>query len=353
MALAVSRHIPVRPDWLASRREAAIEPALPIVDPHHHLWHRPDSRYLADDLTADIAAAGHRVVATVYVECHSMYRDGGEVLERPLGEIGFAAEVGDRAAAAGWNTAVCSGVVGTIDLAAAGDRVRPLLEAALALGRGRLKGLRCSSVYHPDPTAHGSMLDVGPDLLSNPAFRAGFAHLAPLGLSFDAWMYHTQLADGADLADAFPDTTIILNHVGGPIGIGPYAGRRDAVFADWRAALREVARRDNVVVKLGGLGMRLFGFDLHAGERAPDSDTVAAAWRPYVEAAIEAFGPQRAMFESNFPVDKGSVGYGVLWNAFKKLAAGASADEKRALFAGNAARVYRLPLDLPPDPPES
>lgn len=346
MGLTVSRHIPIRPDWLASRREDAIEPELPIVDPHHHLWDRPDSRYLADDLAADIAAAGHRVVATVYMECHAMYRDSGDPLERPLGEVEFAAGVGDRPEAEGWSTAVCRGVVGTLDLAV-GDRVRAVLEQAAALGRGRLRGLRCSSVYHPDPAAHGSMLDVAPGLLASPGFRAGFAHLAPLGLSFDAWMYHTQLADCAGLADAFPGTAIILNHVGGPIGIGPYAGRRDQVFADWRTALREVARRGNVVVKLGGLGMRLFGFDLHAGDRAPDSDTVAAAWRPYVEAAIEAFGPERAMFESNFPVDKGSVCYGVLWNAFKKLAAGASADEKRALFAGTACRVYRLPVPRP------
>jgi len=345
MALAVSRHIPVRPDWLATRTEAAIDPDLPIIDAHHHLWHRPDSRYLADDMGADIAS-GHRVVATVFMEAHAMYREGGDPLERPLGEIEFAASVGEaalrrRAAADGAGPALCAGIVGTLDLSA-GDRVAALLERAVALGRGRFRGLRCSSVHHPDPTAHGSMLDVGPDLLASPAFRAGFARLAPLGLSFDAWMYHTQLADCAALADAFPETTIVLNHVGGPIGIGPYAGRRDEVFAVWRDALREVARRGNVVVKLGGMGMRLFGFTLHEGERAPDSETLAAAWRPYVETAIETFGPGRAMFESNFPVDKGSCGYGVLWNAFKRLTAGTAPAEREALFAGTAARVYRL-----------
>jgi len=339
MSLSVSRHIPVRPDWLATRHEDALDPDLAIVDPHHHLWDRPDSRYLASDLTADIDGSGHRVLATVYVECHAHYRDGGDPLERPLGEVAFAAGVGD--AAAGLDTALCKGVVGTLDLTA-GDRVRPLLEQTVALGRGRLRGLRCSSVYHPDPTAHGSMLNVPPGLLESATFRAGFAHLAPLGLLFDAWMYHTQLADAADLADAFPDTAIVLNHVGGAIGIGPYVGRRDEVFADWSTALREVARRPNVVVKLGGLGMRLFGFDLHEGERAPGSEAVAAAWRPYIETAIEAFGPDRAMFESNFPVDKGSCGYGVLWNAFKRIAAGCPHAEKRALFAGTAARVYRL-----------
>lgn len=341
MGLTVSRHIAVRPAWLAAHAEAALDPERPIVDPHHHLWHRPDSRYLADDLLADIAASGHHVVATVYVECRAMYRESGHELARPLGEVEFAAGIGDRAAAGGWPAALCRGVVGTLDLTA-GDWARPVLEEAVELGRGRLKGLRCASVHHPDPAAHGSMLNVPSGLLASDAFRAGFAHLAPLGLSFDAWMYHTQLAEAAALADAFPATAIVLNHLGGPIGIGPYAGRREEVFADWRKALGEVARRPNVAVKLGGLGMRLFGFDLHAGERAPDSETAAAAWRPYVEAAIEAFGPGRAMFESNFPVDKGSCGYGVLWNAFKRIAAGYSEAEKRALFSGTAARVYRL-----------
>jgi predicted TIM-barrel fold metal-dependent hydrolase len=344
MSLTVSRHIPVRPDWVASRVEEPLEPALPVVDPHHHLWHRPDSRYVAEDLLADIEGSGHRIVATVYEECHAWYRDGGDPVEGPLGEVEYAAAVGDRAEAESWPTALCRGVVGTMDLSA-GDRVRPALERAIDLGHGRLKGLRCSSVHHPDPTAHGSMLNVPPGLLASAAFRTGFAHLAPLGLSFDAWMYHTQLADCADLADAFPDTTIVLNHVGGAIGIGPYAGRRDEVFAVWRTALGEVARRPNVAVKLGGLGMRLFGFDLHEGARAPGSETVAAAWRPYIETAIELFGPERAMFESNFPVDKGSCGYGVLWNAFKRLAAGYSAEARRALFFGTADRIYRLGLD--------
>lgn len=342
MSLAVSRHIPVRPDWLATHAEPALEPDLPILDPHHHLWDRPDSRYLAGDLADDIAGSGHRVLATVYMECHAMYRDGGDPLERPLGEIEFAAGVGDRCE--GVPAALCRAVVGTLDLAAAGDGARPLLERAAEAGRGRLRGLRCSSVHHPDPAAHGSMLDVPPGLLASPGFRAGFAHLAPLGLSFDAWMYHTQLADCAGLADAFPGTQIVLNHVGGPIGIGPYAGCRDEVFAAWRAALAEVARRPNVAVKLGGLGMRLFGFALHEGARAPDSAAVAAAWRPYVETAIALFGPERAMFESNFPVDKGSCSYGVLWNAFKSIAAGCSAAEKRALFAGTAAQLYRVAL---------
>ncbi|TVR08899.1 MAG: amidohydrolase [Salinarimonadaceae bacterium] len=344
MAFDTSRHIPVRPDWLATHVEEALEPERLIIDPHHHLWSRPDSHYLAPEFLADLGS-GHRVRATVFVEAHAMYRQGGDPLERPLGEIEFAAKTGEEAARAG-GPAICAGIVGTLDLQG-GDRVRAVLEAAIAAGRGRLRGLRCSSVHHPDPAARGSMLDFPPGMLGSSAFRAGFAHLAPLGLSFDAWMYHTQLDDCADLADAFPETTIILNHIGGPIGIGPYAGRRDEVFAEWAASLERLAKRPNVVVKLGGLGMKLFGFSLHERPAAPDSSAVAAAWRPYVETALSAFGVDRAMFESNFPVDKGSCSYVVLWNAFKRLADAFSASEKEALFAATAARIYKI--DLPVD----
>jgi predicted TIM-barrel fold metal-dependent hydrolase len=340
--MQTSRHIAVRPDWLATHTEAAIAPERPIIDPHHHLWSRSDSHYLTPEFMTDLSA-GHNIRATVYIEAHSMYREGGDALERPLGEIAFAARVGDEAAANPDKPAICAGIVGTLDLSA-GDRVRPLLEAALEAGRGRLRGLRCSSVHHLDPDARGSMLDFPPGMLGTAAFRSGFAHLAPLGLSFDAWMYHTQLDDCAALADAFPETTIILNHVGGTIGIGPYKGRRDEIFAVWKAALERVAQRPNVMVKLGGLGMRLFGFPLHEGATAPNSEQVAAAWRPYIETAIAAFGPKRAMFESNFPVDKGSCSYVVLWNAFKRIAEGASADEQDALFQATAARIYKLAL---------
>jgi predicted TIM-barrel fold metal-dependent hydrolase len=179
-------------------------------------------------------------------------------------------------------------------------------------------------------------------LLLDSRVREGFAQLAPLGLSFDAWVYHPQLGDLVDLARAFPATPIVLNHVGGPIGLGRYKGKRDAVFADWTARIRELAACPNVHVKLGGLGMRMFGFDVHEGEFPPSSEQLATAWRPYIETCISAFGPGRAMFESNFPVDKGSYGYGVFWNACKRLAQGASASEKADLFHGAASRFYRL-----------
>ena len=214
----------------------------------------------------------------------------------------------------------------------------------IAAGGGRFRGIRFIAASDPDQGQWGGTAGRPQGLLLDPRVREGFARLAPLGLSFDAWLYHPQLADLVDLARAFPATPIVLNHVGGPIGLGRYKGKRDAVFADWSARIGELAACPNVHVKLGGLGMRMFGFDVHEGELPPSSEQLATAWRPYVETCIEAFGPGRAMFESNFPVDKGSYGYGVFWNACKRLAQGASAAEKADLFHDTASRFYRLGL---------
>ena len=333
----------VRPDWLAQHTEAALEPDLPIVDPHHHLWDRPGNAYLLPDLLAD-TGSGHNIVATVYLEWLSMYRASGPDDMRPVGEIEFANGVAAMSASGGYGTArVCAGIVGHADLAL-GGRVAGVLEAMIAAGGGRFRGIRFIAASDPDQGQWGGTAGRPQGLLLDPRVREGFARLAPLGLSFDAWLYHPQLADLVDLARAFPATPIVLNHVGGPIGLGRYKGKRDAVFADWSARIGELAACPNVHVKLGGLGMRMFGFDVHEGELPPSSEQLATAWRPYVETCIEAFGPGRAMFESNFPVDKGSYGYGVFWNACKRLVQGASAAEKADLFRGTASRVYRLGL---------
>jgi predicted TIM-barrel fold metal-dependent hydrolase len=238
-------------------------------------------------------------------------------------------------------TQVCAGIVGYADLTL-GAAVEKVLEAMITAGSGRFRGIRFITASHPDQAAWGSMVTRPEGLLTDQRVREGFARLAPLGLSFDAWMYHTQLGDLLDLARAFPETQIVLGHVGGPIGLGRYAGKRDEVFAEWSGRIRELAACPNVHVKLGGLGMRMFGFDLHTRELPPSSEELAAAWRPYIETCIAAFGPERAMLESNFPVDKGSCGYAALWNAFKRIAAGYSAAEKAALFSGTATKFYRL-----------
>ena len=333
------RHPPVRPEWLALQQEAALEPDLPIIDAHHHLWGPPRGTYLLDDYLADLAC-GHAIRASVFIECDTHYRDGGDPLYQPLGETEFVAASAKRAEALG-GTRVAAAIVGAAELSA-GAAIRPVLEAQIAAGEGRFRGIRSISAWHPDAAARGSLATPPPMLLLDPDFRAGFAQLAPLGLSFDAWMYHTQLAELRDLADAFPETKIVLNHGGGAIGIGPYAARRRHVSAAWGAALRELSHCPNLHLKIGGFGMRLFGFGMHERARPPSSAELAEAWRPMVETCIEAFGASRCMFESNFPVDKAGFGYGVMWNAFKRITASWSPDERRALFHDTAARFYRI-----------
>ncbi|HVH74268.1 MAG TPA: amidohydrolase family protein [Stellaceae bacterium] len=339
---ATSVHPLAREEWLARRQEAVIEPLLPIVDPHHHLVDRPETgRYLLRELLADIGA-GHNVTHTVYLEWLSMYRAEGPVEFRPVGEVEFANGVAAASASAKYGSArVCAGIVGYADLAL-GAAVERVLEAMVAAGGGRFRGIRYISATHPDQREWGTLVERPEGMLMDARVREGFARLAPLGLSFDAWMYHTQLAELVDLARAFPQTPIVLDHVGGPIGLGRYKGRREEVFAEWKARIREAAACPNLHVKLGGLGMRIFGFGFHERELPPSSEELAAAWRPYVETCIEAFGASRAMFESNFPVDKGSCGYVAAWNAFKRIAAGCSAAEKAALFSGTARKFYRL-----------
>jgi len=339
---APSPHLPVRPDWLDRRREEIIEPDLPIVDPHHHLVERPETgRYLLPELLAD-TSDGHNITATVYLEWLSMYRAQGPVELRPVGEVEFANGVAAMAASGTYGrTQICAGIVGYADLTL-GAPVEKVLQAMIQAGGGRFRGIRFITASHPEQAAWGSAVIRPEGLLMNPKLREGFARLAPLGLSFDAWMYHTQLSELVDLARAFPGTQIVLDHVGGAIGLGPHAGKRDEVFVAWSRQLHELATCPNVSIKLGGLGMRMFGFTHHLGELPPSSEELAAAWRPYIETCIAAFGPERAMFESNFPVDKGSCSYRVLWNAFKRIAGGCSAAERAALFAGTATKLYRL-----------
>ena len=347
MSAATHGHqIPVREDWLATRREEALDPGQAIVDPHHHLWDQPGWRYLLDELLADLRDGGHDVRATVYVQSsRSMLRAEGPEAMRAVGETEFANGAAAMCASGRYGPVrACAGIVAAADLCL-GDAVRPVLEAHVTAAggpEGRLRGVRHIATWDPDPAVLNPAYRPAEDMLDSPAFRAGFAHLAPLGLGYDAWLYFHQLPRLTALARAFPGTRIVLDHCGGVLGIGRYAGRRDEVFAAWSAALRDLAACPNVVVKLGGLGMRLPGFGFEAWERAPSSTELAEAWRPWMEGCIAAFGPARCMFESNFPVDKGSYGYTVGWNAMKRMAAGASADEKADLFWRSAARFYRL-----------
>jgi len=339
--------------------EPILEPDLPIVDPHHHLWDRravvaqlpPQHpfehvlrrapRYLLDDLLAD-TGAGHNIVATVYLECGAFYRADGPAEMKPVGETEFVNGVAAMAASGTYGaTRACAAIVGHADLTR-GDAVAPVLEAHIAAGGGRFRGIRQSASWDADARVLGPLARTPQGLYLSPAFRAGFARLAPLGLSFDAWMLEPQLPDLVDLARAFPETTIVLDHVGTPLGIGAYAGKREERFAPWRDNMRALAQCANVHVKLGGLAMPFAGFPSLLADPPASSQQLAGEWRPYIETCIEAFGPTRCMFESNFPVDALSCSYATLWNAFKRLAAGAGTDERRALFHNTAARVYRL-----------
>lgn len=333
--------IGVRPEWLAlEEEEPVLEPSLPVVDPHHHWWNRdkPGGRYLLEELVAD-CTSGHNVQATVFVECRAVRREDGEELMRPLAETEFVNDIAKAGAGSGTLHAA-AGIVGNVDLRF-GDDVQRALDAHIAAAEGRFRGIRNSSAWHPDGI-NATSAKPPPGLLLDPMFRRGFACLGRSGLSFDAWLLHTQLPEVTDLASRFPDTVIVLDHVGGPLGIGRYLGRRDEIFAHWKDGITRLARCENVNVKLGGLGMHTAGFDFHSKPRPPSSVELATAWRPYVETCIDAFGANRCMFESNFPVDKGSCSYRNLWNAFKRIAAAATPDEKRALFSGTARRVYKL-----------
>jgi len=343
--------------------EAILEPELPIVDPHHHLWLRPAAllaklppprhpfehvvrlspRYLLDELLADLGR-GHNVRATVYMECGSMYRAAGPAAMRPVGETEFVNGIAAMTASGLFGEVrACAGIVGHVDLTL-GAAAREVLEAHIAAGGGRFRGIRHSASSDPDPQVLGPMSGRPAGLYRQADFREGFATLAPLGLSFDAWMLEPQLPDLIDLARAFPDTAIILDHVGTPLGIGAYAGKREERFSVWREAIFELAKSPRVSVKVGGLAMPFAGFPSFMSSPPAGSAQLAAEWKPYVETCIEAFGAERCMFESNFPVDLGSCAYDVLWNAFKILAAGCSAAEKTALFSGTASRVYGLEI---------
>jgi L-fuconolactonase len=325
--------------WLAKHEEAILEPDLAIIDPHHHLWLRGGYGYLMPEFAADLAS-GHNVVATVFAECHSMYRETGPEAERSLGETEFVRGQAAMSASGGFGPArVCAVMFGNIDMTL-GAAIEPLVERHIEASGGRFRGLRLSSGWDADPRIHN--VAERPGLLLEQSVSDAAAVLERLNLSLDLWLYHPQLEEVAALADTRPDLVIILNHVGTPILGGPYRGRTEEVFEDWRARLRRVAERENVFVKLGALPIRMPGFD---GDRSlpPGSEEVAAAWRPWIETCIDAFGAERSMFESNFPVQKRWCSYQVCWNAFKRLAAHASPDEKRDLFAGAATRAYRIP----------
>ncbi len=326
--------------WLASGDEDPLEPDLPIIDPHHHFWDHPGSRYLLGELAADTAK--HRIEKTVFVECGSMFRADGPHAMKAVGETEFVQGIAAQSASGGYGPLrAAAGIVSHADLLL-GAAVDEVLEAHIAASPNRFRGIRHSAAWHESDRIRKSHSAPPPHMLARPDFREGFARLASRDLTFDAWLFHTQIDELTDLARTFEDTTIILDHVGGPLGIGPFEGKHDEVFAAWRRSISEIARCPSVVVKLGGLPMPICGFGWHKRPRPPSSIELAEVLGPYYLHCITEFGPERCMFESNFPVDKASCSYTVLWNGFKRMTSAFTPSERAALFHDTAARVYRL-----------
>ena len=333
-------------DWLALTPEDTLEPEMPICDPHHHFWDMrhmrvPHQTYLLHELNADIHS-GHNVRSTVFVEARAMYRTDGPEELRPVGEVEFVQ---------GLAAASASGVYGPGRAAAAiighanlnlGDAVEPVLNALQAASPNRFRGIRHSVTWDPHPEIENTSAHQAQNQLASENFRAGARVLARMGLTLEAWLNHPQLAELADFAKAVPGLTIILNHIGGPLRTGPYANRDDEVLANWRSGITAVAACPNVVVKLGGMGMPRNGFDWHTREIPIGSEELARDMAPFKNYCIEQFGPDRCMFESNFPPDKVSFSYNVMYNAFKRLSKGYSATERAAMFHDTAVRVYRI-----------
>jgi L-fuconolactonase len=342
--------------------EPILEPDLPIIDPHHHLWDWPDAvfanlaaphgfetvirramRYLLPEFLADLNT-GHHILGTVFVQCSAMHRVDGPEAFKPVGETEFVNGVAAMCASGTYGPIrACAGIVGHVDLAS-GGAVSAVLEAHLKAGGDRFRGIRHAASYDADSNVLGPLVRAGAGLFMTKAFREGYAQLAEFNLSFDAWLLEPQLPELIDLARSFPDTPVVLDHAGTPLGIACYQAKREERFPVWRENIRRLAALPNVSVKLGGLGMAFCSFPSFLQTPPATSAQLAGEWRPYIETCIEFFGVDRCMFESNFPVDMGSCTYPVLWNAFKTLAKNYSAAEKAALFSGTARRVYRLAI---------
>jgi L-fuconolactonase len=336
---------PTHPQLLAGRGDPILDPDLPIVDSHIHLFDRPPLRYLLDEYLAD-ARSGHRVVASVYTETESFARITGPEMLRPLGEIEFANGLGAVAESGIYGDCrACAAIVGHADLRF-GNAIGVLLDQALALAPRRFRGVRQVTIEPRTESQYRYITHRPPTgVMQHPQFSDGMRQLAARGLVFDSSIFHYQINDLAHLADQFPETPIVLNHMGIAVPADDSQAARQQAFIEWDEAMRELARRPNVVVKVGGLGLPFWGFGFHERTDPIGHEELAAAWRPFVETTLELFGATRCMVESNFPPDGRSAGFVPLLNALKHIVRGCSAQEKAALFHGTAVRTYRLELE--------
>jgi len=336
-----SSHAHVRDDWLSLRTEAIIDPGRRIIDSHHHLWDRPYYPYEVRQFKRDLDS-GHKVVKTVFLECRAKYDPDREHALQSLGETEYVAAMAEAAEGSG----IADGIVGFVDLSL-GDRAGELLDRHIEASGGRLVGVRNVVAFHADSSVISTVYQPPPHFLCLDAVHAGFEQVGKRGLAFDTWMYHTQLIELQEVAKRFPDVSFIVDHLGGPIGTGPYEARQDVSFREWQASIRQLSRLPNIKVKFSGLGMRVHGFGFGRHPLPPSSKEIAERALPFFETLLNNYGPTRIMFGSNFPVDKAEMSYPVLWNAFKRLASQLSEAEQHSLFYKTAAETYRL------DPTES
>lgn len=338
-----SPHIPIRQDWLSLHTEEIIAPTRQIIDAHHHLWDRPGSRYLFDEFNADLQS-GHRIVASLYVQCRSMYRHDGVTEFKSIGEVEFANGIAAQFASDLYGPVRgCAGIIGYADLRLS-DRLEPVLHRLHEAGGGRLKGIRNTTAWHPHSEIVSNPNPPPPGILLEPEFLKGVQELARHNLVLDVWAYHFQLSELYDMARACTQTLIVIDHIGGPIGIGPYQGESKLVFHDWSHSIQRLATLPNLRIKVGGFGLKTMGYRFHEQSTPPSSDQLSRAWMPYFDVLLSTFGADRCMFESNFPVDKGMFSYSVLWNTYKKLASTLSEDEQHALFYQTACDTYAIKL---------
>lgn len=337
----MSREKDVERDPISESTEQILDPSLVIIDAHHHLYERPGIRYMAEEMLTD-ARAGHNIRATVFVQARSMYRQDGPESLRCIGETEFAAQVASDCLQAGMSAPrLCAAIVGHADLMLSDD-VAPILEAHIQAGQGRFRGVRMPLTSDEDPSLLNPTYPTHALMMEDKAFLRGFAQLSQYNLSFDAWLFFHQLPQFVALSRRFPHTPMVLNHCGGVLGIGRYRHTPKEVREVWLNGILELAKCENVVVKLGGLGLPLSGIGDRFNGTRPSSEELANAWRPWFEPCIESFGPSRCMFESNFPADKTGHDYVVGWNAMKQIVKGASTADKNELFWRCASRFYRI-----------
>lgn len=333
--LPVIPHREPDPLWFTASREEPLSPRLPIIDSHHHFsehW----GGYLPDDLLAD--ARGQQVQATVYIQCGWRQHNTGPDHLKPVGEV--EAVVAATPATADGGPQLAAAIVAYADLRR-GAAVEEVLDRLEQAAQGRLRGIRNSGAWHPG-FRHGVLARPPQGLYGDPSFRDGYARLARRHLCFDAFIYHTQIPDVVDLARTYPEVPLVLDHIGVPLGVAEYASDRARSRREWEAGMRQLSECPNAYVKFGGFGATVFGYDFTSRARPPSSEQLAEIWQPLFDTVLDLFGASRCMFESNFPVDRSVAGYGVLWNAFKRLTAGLSDAQRQAVFHDTAAAVYRI-----------